>query len=430
MDWHSRLLWVRKMRNSAIEQYWRTAKSLDQWRSIFVGGNSKFREVVIEDFLRLGGSIRPVVKETAPRAAAALRWLFHAQDATPDHGVSYGYFPVSSVRGWDVSYPETTGYIMTTLVEYGRRTGWAEPIERAHRMALWEGEIQMPAGAVQGGKLTSRDKQTPATFNTGMVLDGLVTVLQERNDPLVMTAAERAAGFLASDLTDEGLFATNGEFVRKDAIKVYNVLCAWAMHRFGELTGSLRYRDLAVKAVQGALRFQEANGWFAENRLSDSQRPLTHTIGYAAQGVLEVGIAAERDDFVAASERTLQSIIPRISRNGFLAGRFDASSRPIGNWSCLTGSAQLAIVGYRLCELRSDSSYGEAADELVNFLKALQRLETGNAGIDGALAGSFPIMGDYMTGGYPNWATKYLLDALMAQAQRSGQPLVAVNMGA
>jgi hypothetical protein len=56
---------------------------------------------------------------------------------------------------------------------------------------------------------------------------------------------------------------------------------------------------------------------------------------------------------------------------------------------------------------------------LVNFLKAVQRVNTGKPEIDGALAGSFPIMGDYMTGGYPNWATKYLLDALMLQAERS-----------
>jgi hypothetical protein len=34
-------------------------------------------------------------------------------------------------------------------------------------------------------------------------------------------------------------------------------------------------------------------------------------------------------------------------------------------------------------------------------------------------------MGDYMTGGYPNWATKYLLDALMAEAERRGVRLAA-----
>ena len=64
--------------------------------------------------------------------------------------------------------------------------------------------------------------------------------------------------------------------------------------------------------------------------------------------------------------------------------------------------------------------YRMAADMLVDFLKAVQVVGSGIAGIDGALAGSYPITGPYMTSGYPNWATKYLLDALMLQSEHSG----------
>jgi hypothetical protein len=418
------ILKVRKSVGLAKERYWQARVSLDRWKNILVGDDPNFRRVVLFDCLRSASSIRPIFGETALRAAAALKWLIQAQDSTPDYGVSYGYFPISSSRGWEVSYPETTGYIMTTLIEYGRRVGWAEPIERSHRMALWEAEVQMPSGAVQGGKLTNKERQTPAAFNTGMVLDGLVTVLEERHDPVIFRAAELAAHFLIGDLNEEGLFATNGNYVRSDVIKVYNVLCAWAIYRFGQLTGSIKYCESAVNAVRAVLRFQKDNGWFAENCLTDSHQPLTHTIGYATQGILEVGIAAEREDFVSASERTWRSVIPNILDNGFLAGRFDALWHPKVSWSCLTGSAQLAVVGYRLCQLRSNSVYGEASDRLVNFLKALQRIETRISGIDGAIAGSFPITGEYMACGYPNWATKYFLDALMAQAQRIDEPLL------
>src|SRR5450755_2280312 len=137
------------MKESLVEQYWRAAKYIERWRSILLKSDPQFRTVVLTEQLRSAVSIRPVTGETAMRAAAALQWLFRAQDSTLDRGVSYGYFPISAARGWDVSYPETTGYIMTTLVEYGRRTSWAEPIERARSMALWEAEIQMPTGAVQ-----------------------------------------------------------------------------------------------------------------------------------------------------------------------------------------------------------------------------------------------------------------------------------------
>ena len=152
-----------------------------------------------------------------------------AQDATPDRGVSYGYFPVSPAKGWDISYPETTGYIMTSLIDFARLTGQVELVDRAYHMAQWEADIQMSSGAVQGGKVTSSEKQTPATFNTGMVLDGFISVLQERDDNDIFRAAERAGEFLVKDLDDRGMFKTNGTFVSAESIKTYNVLCAWVV---------------------------------------------------------------------------------------------------------------------------------------------------------------------------------------------------------
>ena len=56
------------------------------------------------------------------------------------------------------------------------------------------------------------------------------------------------------------------------------------------------------------------------------------------------------------------------------------------------------------------------ADRLVDYLKGLQVLDSACAEVNGALAGSFPLFGGYMRAGYPNWATKYLLDALMLQS--------------
>src|SRR5688572_27379155 len=50
----------------------------------------------------------------------ALNWLKRAQDAGSDRGVSYG---VRFGKEFDLSYPETTGYICQTFVEQEQRTG-------------------------------------------------------------------------------------------------------------------------------------------------------------------------------------------------------------------------------------------------------------------------------------------------------------------
>lgn len=410
----------------ARENYWALAALVTELRRLFEGRNGQFRKHVMRDFARYCfAAPRPVDGQAPQRAAAAVRWLLAAQRATADDGVSLGWFPCGRDKAaWKPSYPETTGYIITSLLDYDALFGDGEARVAAQRMALWEIGIQMPSGAVQGGPVCPPAEQTPAAFNTGMVLDGWCSAYRVTRDSSMLEAGQRAAEFLTNDLDANGYFRTNGAFVASGEIKTYTCLCAWALHRFAALSGEPRYAHAAVRAVEAALVQQHDNGWFAHNCLVRSDAPLTHTIGYTLQGALEVGILAGRDDFVAAVRKTADNLLPQIRDDGYLPGMFYSDWQPARLSSCLTGSAQIAIVCYRLAALTGTRAYRNAADRLVDFLKALQDIRTEVEGIHGALAGSFPIFGEYMRGGYPNWATKYLLDALMLQhaAHQPGMP--------
>ncbi|MBF0144301.1 MAG: methyltransferase domain-containing protein, partial [Magnetococcales bacterium] len=71
----------------------------------------------------------------------ALSWMERAHDATTDGGVSRGYgvgWKPHSARGWQPSYPETTGYIIPTLFDCAGHLGLARLRERALTMADWE----------------------------------------------------------------------------------------------------------------------------------------------------------------------------------------------------------------------------------------------------------------------------------------------------
>ena len=133
------------------------------------------------------------------------------------------------------------------------------------------------------------------------------------------------------------------------------------------------------------------------------------------QGLLELGVLAEREDFIASVIKGVLPIIGQIRSNGFLSGRFDKNWKACTRYSCLTGSAQIAIVLFRLFEIDGNLKFLKAANQLVDFLKALQTFNSADENLNGAIAGSFPLLGDYMTAGYPNWATKYFLDAVMLQ---------------
>lgn len=402
---------------SAKETYWSLSALAAEARCLLFSGDPALRRTARDSLRRhFFRDVRPVVGQAEDRARLAAAWLLRAQAATPDDGVSLGYFPFDGVYGgWRPSYPETTGYIMTSLFRYARRFGDMTAREAAVKMGHWEIAVQMASGAVQGGPVAPPERQTPAAFNTGMVLDGWCSAYEETQDAVFLEAARRAADFLAGDLDGEGYFKTNGDYVSPGEIKTYTCLCAWALYRFGQLAGEARYLEAAVRSIEAALRQQQANGWFAFNCLTKSQKPLTHTIGYTLQGVLEVGLLAGREDFVAAVRRGVDPVLQRIDANGYLPGRFYADWEPASLSSCLTGSAQIAIVCYRLAQHTGVESYRADAGRLVDFLKSLQAVDGENPALVGGISGSFHMLGDYMRSGYPNWATKYFLDALLLQ---------------
>ena len=272
--------------------YWKATALLGESTRLLRKANRPLLAHVLRDQARfLAGAVRPIEDETGERIRAAVAWLLRAQQMTPDDGVSLGYFPCDrDSTPWRQSYPETTGYIITSLLAFATRYQDETARRTALRMARWEIDVQMPSGAVQGGPICPPERQTPAAFNTGMVLDGWCSAYAVDFDPAVFMAARRAADFLVNDLDADGYFRTNGAFVHGDETKTYTCLCAWAIHRFGDIKNEERYCHAAVRCIEAALRQQTANGWFAHNCLVRADAPLTHTIGYTLQGILEVGV--------------------------------------------------------------------------------------------------------------------------------------------
>jgi uncharacterized protein YyaL (SSP411 family) len=403
-------------RKGLRQNYWDLSRMVSQITRLTRPENRVFRGRVLRELgWYVAGGPTPIHGQSRERARAAVEWLCRAQDAGDDDGAAKGYFPCDGPSPWQPSYPETTGYIITSLLRFAERHGDSAVRERALRMARWEISVQMESGAVQAGTVCPPAQQVAAIFNTGMVLDGWATAYEVTEDPQYLKAGDRAADFLVNDLGEDGHFRSHGSHVTMDRIKTYNCLGAWALYRHGVLRQESRYRDAAVVATEAAVAQQSPRGWIKDNCLTRPEAPLLHTIGYALQGILEVGALAGRRDLIEAAARGADPVLERMRPSGFLHGRFYDDWEPAGWSSCLTGSAQLAVVCYRLHQLTGRTGYRTAADRIVDYLKPLQAIGTADPSLNGALGGSFPLFGSYMTAGYPNWATKYLLDALMLQ---------------
>ena len=75
-------------------------------------------------------SVDPGIDQAIDEGVA---WLGRAQDcsASADGGVARHY---SLINGWGTSYPETTGYIVPTMLAYAKLSGDEQARNRAKRM--------------------------------------------------------------------------------------------------------------------------------------------------------------------------------------------------------------------------------------------------------------------------------------------------------
>jgi hypothetical protein len=342
----------------------------------------------------------------------AMAWLERAQDAGTDRGVAYG---VHFGDDFDVSYPETTGYICQTFVDQYRLTGDKALLTRAIEMADWEISIQMASGAVMGGKFNTNP--TPAVFNTGMVLLGWAALIVETGEPRFEVAARRASDWLMSVQESDGRwFEGNSNFALPDST-LYNVKAAWGLCEVGVALNDARYIAAAVKNAEYCVSRQRPNGWLPDCCLSDPKAPLLHTLAYSMQGLFNIGKLAKRDDLIESAQLLADAELRIMRDDGFLPGRQREDFSAAVEWCCLTGSAQTSIVWGEFYLVTKDEKYRSAVRTVNNYLMAHHDIRNPDPRLRGGLAGSWPVWGDYGRLRILNWATKFLVDALAMEAR-------------
>jgi hypothetical protein len=379
----------------------------------------------------LVGSARPQAPRStgegmlAERLEATYLWICQAQDAGGDDGVC-GVFDLWSGR-WSESYPETTGYIIPTLLALAEARSEEEPRERALRMADWSCEVQMQDGAVLSGLVgTGRG---PAVFNTGQVVFGWLSAFQHTGDERYALSARRACDWLLENQDDDGAWRRNLSAVTSAPVLAYNVRCAWALIYAAEVLGEPPFSAAARRAAEWTLEQQNEAGWFANNAFSAGEVPLLHTIAYVIEGLLGMHAFTREPPYLEAARRAVDAVV-RCYEAGNLAGRLDQLWRPTVSWRCPTGEAQIAVVLHRLARELPGGGYGETARRLIDDVAAVQLSLTGGSTRQeavggpaaGGLPGSYPLWGGYVPFGLPNWAAKFFLDALMLETLGVGEP--------
>lgn len=352
------------------------------------------------------GSVQRDREGLLPLAEAALGWIAHSQDRVGSGGVGDFRF-----QGWTPGYPEVTGYIVPTMFDWAELLSRPELADRAIRMASWELGIQQPSGGWESWY--EGEGRPPVVFNTGQVIRGLVRTATETGEDRYLDAAIRAGDWIIAGQEPDGSFS-KGNYL--EMRRVYDVYSTASLAQLAEASGEERFASAAAANAEFAISQQTADGWFdlCDNVPDGNERPSTHTLGYTADGLIEIGLLQSEPRFVAAGELTARSLLAAMEPGGRLPGRFDRDWNPAADYVVMTGSAQLGILlaGMHARASDPDPELRAGCWELLDFLAWAQRLNSVGANRRGAIAGSYPVWGRYVPLKYPSWATKFYLDQI------------------
>ena len=341
----------------------------------------------------------------------SIEWLLRSQYYMKD----YGFGSYRLTKGWTASYPETTGYIIPTLLNYGIEKNEKEIKACCIRAADWLLEIQKPSGGWQGETLD--DNKPEIVFNTGQIIRGLISVYKYSNELKYLDASIKAANWLCEIQEKDGSWIKNAYL---NVARVYDSYVDVPLLYMFEITGNEKYKNAAIKNLEWILNTkQQPNGWFADcdNTIKRNDNPILHTIAYTIDGLLDAGIILEREDFVNAAKKAANKLLDIYNNNGYLNGRYDC------NWQghedpIITGYAQMAIIWMKLYKLTKNKSYLNSAFQMNRQLFWLQwDEECPVEAIRGSLSGSFPLWGKYEPFSFPNWGTKYFVDAIILEIE-------------
>lgn len=368
-------------------------------------------------FRDLLGAAEPIFDDER-HLRETLDWLLRSRDVTGTDGFAASY---AFAHGWLPPYPETTGYIIPTFWDAFHELGDVKYRDAAVRAADWEISIQLDSGAIQAGYLGpdpqgfwNFDTPVPAAFNTGQVVLGWNRTFEETREQKYLQAAVRACEFLVQCVDEVGVFRQGLSPGPKNPTRSYYTRVAWSMCWTSRLANRPEFEAAARRHLDWVVTHQQDDGWFQFASFQDDEQPLTHTMAYTAEGLLQAGLLTGNQTYIDASERHARAAMGSCERRGlFLPGYFSTGWKSAVTFSCMPGNAQFATLwlmhGRRLRDLHMINT----GLKMIDWIKARQALDNPEPGVRGGVPGAWPVDGGYSVFCMVNWAAKYFADGLI-----------------
>ena len=330
---------------------------------------------------------------------AALAWLRRSIETTGVNGSAHSYSPLF---GWANSYPETTGYLIPTLLRYADLLHDDSLRDLADSCRDWLLRIQLPNGAWAGGVAGGTK---PSVFNTAMILQGVTP------PPASRLKCGGGVAWLLSELSPDGVWR-NAAYV-PGFVPSYYTCAVWSLLEAGARLGLPDVQERMHTALHFYARRFRPDGTVTDWGLKPGDWAFTHTIAYTLHGFLESALLLGASEVLEKTIHSAEKHWDEFDRSGRIAGRYGPGWKGDYSFTCPVGNAQLSIFFRRAREITGLEKFDRAADVFLSESLRFQNFGK-NPNTHGALPGSAPFWGPYLRGRYPNWGVKFLLDALAA----------------
>jgi len=342
---------------------------------------------------------------------AAASWIYRSYLANEKVGSSAFYSRVyHPFKGWELAYPETTGYIIPTLFKYSIRNRESKYFDLGLSLAEWILSLQYEDGSLPGGFFCGK-KEDPSVFNTAQMIFGLISAYHMTEKNKFLNGAISAAKWLADVQDNDGQW-TKYSYKQGFSPSYYSRV-AWPMLEVWKETKENKIKEKAISGLKLIAKRQKRNNAISSWGFEPNESAFTHTIAYTIRGFLESALIIQDKEMWETGFKPALKLLRMCEIKGKLAGRYDENWNPDYRFICLTGNCQIAFCWYLIYKKTNDVRFLNVAIKAIKPVIESQVMNPKSQNY-GAIPGSKPIWGRYLIFRYPNWAVKFYMDVLMA----------------
>lgn len=305
---------------------------------------------------------------------------------------------------WSAPYPETTGYLVPTLLQSDSHL----PQHGLSTLAEKQLHFFQKLRTKEGGFYSDTVASPPIVFDVGQILLGQLSLVPFVDNPdQLLQEIELTRDWLRDLLNEEGDFISHNYI--PDYQPTYYSRIAWPL-AYAEIVIDSKVSLRTKRLVDNILSKQNENFTFKDWGFRKGDAAYTHTIAYTLRGLWEYAEIVNSKSIKKQVKSTLKTLSTIIQKENKIGATYDEKWKGNYRYICATGNAQLALLYLIVYERTGRNEYLEPISLLLTPLLSAQRQLSINKG---AVPSSIPIWGEYQKMKFTNWTQKFFTDVLI-----------------